>query len=115
MNGLGVIKHDLLAYYYLKELNMDARVCYLIKKHVDAKRYLITIDEKNYHNLSDASKETLKYQGGPMSHQELIDMETDDDFLNILKVRKYDDMAKEKNMEIPKLSSFIPLIKKYLI
>jgi len=114
MNGLGVKDHDLLAYYYLNELGMNQRVCYLVKKHVDAKRYLVTIDSMNYHNLSYASKKTLEYQGNLMSDNELIEMEQDDEFLNILKVRKYDDMGKEKNKEIPNIETFIPLIKKYL-
>ena len=114
MNGLGVIEHGLLGYYYLKDLNMDARICYLIKKHVDAKRYLVTIDENNYNNLSDASKKTLEYQGGKMTKEELISMEIDDEFLNILKVRKYDDMGKSEDKEIPDIETFIPLIRKYL-
>jgi len=114
MNGLGVKNHGILGYYYLMDLGIDERICYLVEKHVDAKRYLITIDEKNYENLSEASKQTLEYQGGKMTNDELIKMETDDEFLNILKVRKYDDMGKEENKEIPNIETFIPLMKKYL-
>ena len=95
-------------------LDMDERICYLVEKHVDAKRYLVTIDEKNYDNLSDASKKTLEYQGGKMSDYELTAMEKDDDFLNILKVRKHDDKGKNEDQEIPDIETFIPLIRKYL-
>ena len=51
MKGLGVKDHGLLGYYYLKDLEMDERVCYLVKKHIDAKRYLVTIDNRNYNNF----------------------------------------------------------------
>ena len=114
MNGLGVKDHGLLGYYYLNDLGMDQRISYLVKKHVDAKRYLVTIDERNYNNLSEASKKTLEYQGGKMTKKELNDMEKDDEFLNILKVRMHDDKGKNENQEIPKIETFIPLIRKYL-
>ena len=114
MGGLGVRNHGILGYYYLKDLDMDERICYLVEKHVDAKRYLVTIDDKNYDKLSDASKKTLEYQGGKMSDYELTAMEKDDDFLNILKVRKHDDKGKNEDQEIPDIETFIPLIRKYL-
>lgn len=114
MKGLGVKDHGLLGSYYLNDLGMDKRICYLVKKHVDAKRYLVTIDQNNYDNLSEASKKTLEYQGGKMTQDELIDMEIDDEFLNILKVRKHDDKGKNENQEIPDIETFIPLIRKYL-
>ena len=33
-------------------------------------------------------------------------METDEEFLNILKIRKYYDMGKEENKEIPNIEKF---------
>ena len=114
MNGFEIMEYGLLGYYYLKDLNMDARICYLIKKNVDAKRYLVTIDENNYNNLSDSLKERLEYQGGRMNNEELISMEKNDEFLNILKVHKYHNMDKLEDKEIPDIETFIPLLRKYL-
>tara|TARA_B100000401_G_C52383485_1_gene520710 strand:- start:48 stop:617 length:570 start_codon:yes stop_codon:yes gene_type:complete len=114
MDGLGVSNHGIIASEYLMKLGMNSRICYLVEKHIDAKRYLVTIDRRNYDKLSDASKKTLEFQGGRMDEEELIRMEYDDEFLNILKIRNYDDIGKEKYKDLPDIDLYIPLIKKYL-
>ena len=113
-NGYGVADHGRVGYNYLKSMGMDEKVCHLVKKHTDAKRYLVTIDENKYKHLSEASKRTLDYQGGKMSEEELLEMERDPRLNDILKVRIYDDIGKNQNVTIPKIEVFIPLINKYL-
>jgi predicted HD phosphohydrolase len=114
MNGLGVSNHGIIASNYLKKLGMNSRICFLVEKHIDAKRYLVTIDKKNYDKLSDASKKTLEFQGGKMTDEELYKFENSEEFLNILKIRNYDDNGKQINKDLPNIETFKQLIKKYL-
>ena len=113
-NGYGIANHATIGCEYLKSIGINERVCHLVKKHTDAKRYMVTIDENRYEKLSDASKRTLQFQGGRMSEIELLEMERDLEFANILKVRVYDDIGKKQNIKLPEIESFIPLIDKFI-
>jgi len=115
MNGLGVKDHGFVGKQYLEEMGMNKKVCKLVEKHVDAKRYLVSTDETYYEKLSDASKKTLEYQGGKMDTKEIEIFEGDIDMLNILGVRYYDENGKKiKVKDLPPIESFIPLLKKYI-
>ena len=114
MNGLGVIEHGKVAGEYLRELGMDEKVCILVENHVTAKRYLVSKNDDYYEKLSDASKKTLEYQGGRMSLEEMEIFENNIDFRDILRIRYYDDNGKQVGAEIPDLSHYYDLIKKYL-
>ena len=114
-NGYGVADHGMVGYRYLKSMGIDEKVCHLVRKHTDAKRYLVTIDDTKYRQLSEASKRTLDYQGGKMTEEELLRMERDPRLSDILKVRVYDDLSKKENVKLPKIEAFIPLINKFLI
>ena len=67
----------------------------LVGSHVQAKRYLSTINKKYYDKLSDASKETMKMQGGLMTPSEIMDFKLS--VMPELKVylREYDDLGKQ--------------------
>ena len=71
MGTLGTMKHDELGGTYLMQLGFPEKMAKLIASHVQAKRYLVAVDEAYYETLSDASRETLAYQGGPMSAEEV--------------------------------------------
>tara|TARA_Y100001970_G_C14249745_1_gene870925 strand:- start:3759 stop:4337 length:579 start_codon:yes stop_codon:yes gene_type:complete len=113
-NGYGVAEHGLLGSNFLRELGMDERVCYLVEKHIEAKRYLISTQISYYNNLSDASKETLKCQGGRMKQEEITDFEQDEYYEEILLVRKCDDMGKENDKTLHKIEDFKLLISQFL-
>ena len=49
-----------------------------------------------------------------MTDEELYKFENNKDFLNILKIRTYDDNGKQINKDLPNIETFKPLIKKYL-
>ena len=44
---------------------------------MNAKRYLCAVDPQYNDSLSPASKTTLKHQGGPMSKEEVAEVEKD--------------------------------------
>jgi 2-amino-1-hydroxyethylphosphonate dioxygenase (glycine-forming) len=103
MNGFGTIDHEKVGAYYLGKLGFSERLCSLIKSHVDAKRYLTFIYPDYYEKLSEASKETLEYQGGRMNAEEAIAFENDQLFPLYIKMRKWDEAAKEtgKSLSLP--------------
>lgn len=114
MNGLGVIEHGKLGADFLRNLGMDYKVCSLVENHVKAKKYLVSKYDDYYNKLSDASKQTLEYQGGKMTQNEMEIFEAEPNFELSLKVRKYDDIGKDIGMNIPSLNSYYDLIYKYL-
>ena len=86
MDGLGALFHETIGYEILKKLNMNETVCFLVKNHVQAKRYLVTKYEDYFDTLSEASKRTLEYQGGKMSDSELSEFENYPLFETIKKI-----------------------------
>ncbi|KAL0480953.1 hypothetical protein AKO1_013613 [Acrasis kona] len=100
MDGCGVEEHESVGANFLKKLGFCDRVCNLTRCHVQAKRYLCFKRPEYYQNLSEASKTTLKFQGGPMSVEESSSFESDSDFQNILLMRECDEAAKIPSSEL---------------
>jgi 2-amino-1-hydroxyethylphosphonate dioxygenase (glycine-forming) len=104
MDGFGVLDHDEIGADYLRSFGFSERVAFLVENHVQAKRYLTWKNLDYYDALSDASKETLKFQGGAMSEQEGTLFEQHPDFQTIIQLRKWDEAAKETNIPITDLA-----------
>lgn len=90
----GLISHEDIGADYLLQKGFSRRIANLVQSHVDAKRYLCFKYPDYENSLSEASRQTLKYQGGPMNMEEASAFEKDPDFNNFLKMREYDDKAK---------------------
>ena len=114
MGGLGVIEHGKLGADFLRSLGMNEKVCCLIENHVIAKKYLVSTQSEYYDKLSSASKQTLEFQGGRMTKDEINAFEKDPNFEQSVKVRIYDDNAKDVGLDVPPLEDFYNLIYKYL-
>jgi predicted HD phosphohydrolase len=86
---------------------MPSLVCDLVEGHVPAKRYLCTIRDGYYDNLSDASKQTMQLQGGMMNSKELSQFQNG--IMPELKVylREYDDAGKKKDMNLSSSSTML--------
>ena len=95
MGKYGVKAHEETGSNFLKLYRFPSLTCDLVKGHVAAKRFQVTINKIYYDSLSEASKESLKYQGGEMSKEELIDFIKDPLYDYHLKMREWDDLAKE--------------------
>ncbi|NEZ67208.1 HD domain-containing protein [Leptolyngbyaceae cyanobacterium CCMR0082] len=81
-----------------------------IRLHVAAKRYLCAIDENYWASLSPASKLSLELQGGIFSQsmaQAFIDQPNAE---SAVKLRRWDDLAKIKNLKTPDLDHFQPIL-----
>lgn len=77
-----------------------------IRLHVPAKRYLCTTDDTYYDGLSDASKRSLKVQGGIMSDAEQNAFEQIPYYQDALTLRRWDDLAKVKGLETVGLETY---------
>jgi predicted HD phosphohydrolase len=98
--SLGIVGHEGVGAAFLRDLGMPSMVCDLVAGHVPAKRYLCTVRPGYYDALSDASKETMRMQGGKMSNAELREFQSG--IMPELKVmlREYDDGGKKNNMHL---------------
>lgn len=113
MGAYGTMSHDKVGGAYLRDKGFPERLASLVENHVKAKRYLTFKDPVYYAKLSEASKQTLKYQGGPMNAAEAQDFEQDELFHVSLRMRHWDEEAKETNMPTPNLSSYQQMCQRY--
>lgn len=114
MGSFGVVNHEGIGAAYLRERGFSERICAIVANHVAAKRYLVAADEMYAAKLSPASRETLKWQGGPMSEQDIKAFKNHSYFDDIIKVRLWDEKAKDKNVPLLPISFFQKLIYNYL-
>jgi len=115
MGTWGVVDHEEVGKKYLLSKGFSEKVSDLVANHVKAKRYLVTVYPEYYQKLSEASKETLKYQNGFMTPEEVENFKKDPLFDLSLKIRGFDDQGKEVNAKIKPLSYLEELLKKYFI
>lgn len=100
MGQLGVRRHEHVGAEYLRnEFGFSDRICYLVRNHVNAKRYLTYLDKDYYNRLSEASKQTLVYQGGPMNADEAGEFRAHPDFELCLRMRTFDEAAKDTDFD----------------
>ena len=101
-------KHEDIGYEYLKKF-FKKDVAEPIKYHVLAKRYLAR--NKRYFNfLSDASKISLKLQGGVLNKNESKKFEKKNYFKNSIKLRKFDEAAKKTNIKMKLINDYKNLL-----
>ena len=106
-------KHEDIGYEYLKKF-FKKDIVEPIRHHVLAKRYLAR-DKKYYNRLSEASKVSLKLQGGVLSNKEAKIFEKDEFFKDSIKLRKFDEAAKKIGVNIKDISEYKNLLKSSLI
>jgi phosphonate degradation associated HDIG domain protein len=114
MDGLGIMLHEQLGARWLSELGFKPSVCSLVASHVDAKRYLAKRKAGYYERLSEASRGTLAFQGGPMSESEARAFEDDPQFAAKVRLRMWDEAAKLPDHEVPGLESYESLIRQHV-
>ena len=106
-------KHEELGYEFLKTY-FKKDIVEPIKYHVKAKKYLAR-DKKYFNSLSDASKISLKLQGGIMNDNEAKEFESNKFFTSSLNLRKFDEMAKKAGLKIKSIHEYKNLLISKLI
>lgn len=106
MDGYGVPDHEQWGRIYLQRCGFSDTLARLVGSHVAAKRYLTYKHPVYYEQLSPASKQTLAFQGGSMTAMEAAAFEADPLFADMVRLRTWDDQAKETGQPLPDLSRF---------
>ena len=106
-------EHESIGYEYLKNF-FKKEIVEPIKYHVLAKRYLAR-DKKYFNSLSEASKTSLKLQGGPLNNKESKEFEKKKYFKNSVLVRKFDEAAKKTGVKVKLIDDYKSLLNSKLI
>ena len=101
-------RHEIIGANYLKKF-FHNEIIEPILLHVEAKKYL-SRDKKYFDSLSEASKISLKLQGGAMSDLEVKKFEKNKNYENAIKLRKFDEGAKQKNIKLKKIEDYKKLL-----
>lgn len=108
--NLGRTSHETIGETYLRNLGFPDKVCVLVGAHVVAKRYLTAVKPGYLDALSEASRASLKYQGGPSDAEQVKEFERDPLWQEKVGLRLWDDAAKRVGWEVPPLESYRPLM-----
>ena len=111
---VGVIDHDQCGASWLEDRSFGERLIELVSGHVHAKRYLVATRPEYRDRLSEASQQTLVLQGGPMTPEEGPEFEERPRFREILRVRSWDEQAKNPDAIVPSLESYRSILLEYL-
>ena len=114
MNGFGVMNHEKIGASFLRKRGFSERIARLVENHVSAKRYLTFKFPEYYEGLSEASKNTLQFQGGRMNYDEAMLFEQDDLFEEFIAMRRWDELAKEENLPMQSMDYYKNLMITYL-
>ena len=83
-----------------------------VRLHVATKRYLCATDPGYFGKLSEASVRTLALQGGPMGPEEVAAFERNPHRDIAIKVRLWDERAKDPEMQTPGFAHFRPVLER---
>lgn len=114
METYGRKDHEGVAADWLRERGFSEKIAVLVENHVNAKRYLCYAIPAYYNNLSDASRQTLVFQGGKMEKDEAEAFEKNPYFDIIIRMRRWDEAAKVEHQELPDLENFLKMCEDYL-
>ena len=106
-------QHENIGYEYLKSF-FKKEIIEPIKYHVLAKRYLAN-NKKYFNLLSEASKTSLKLQGGALNQEECNKFETQEYFKPSILLRKFDEAAKRTDLKMKSIHDYQKLLLSKLI
>jgi gamma-butyrobetaine dioxygenase len=89
-------------------------VCEPVRLHVAAKRYLCAVEPTYFAQLSPASVQTLEVQGGPMAADEVTAFEAGGHADRAVRLRRWDEAAKDPLATTPDFDHFRPLLESLL-
>ena len=105
--------HEQLGEEFLSQW-FDSAVTEPVKLHVAAKRYLCGKNPAYFDSLSPASVKSLELQGGPMTEPELQEFEQNEHYKDALRLRTWDDLAKDPDKVTPGIAHFMNYVSQSL-
>jgi phosphonate degradation associated HDIG domain protein len=108
---IGIIDHGHVGAEFLLTLGFPPEVAETVRLHVEAKRYLCSIEPEYATLLSDASRCSLVLQGGLMTAEQSALFVEGEWSANALRVRRWDDRAKIVDLSgLPPFEAFSDVI-----
>ena len=114
MDGYGHLSHEKVGAAFLRKAGFSEKIAQLVLKHVQAKRYLCARYPDYYAKLSEASKQTLVFQGGVMTEAEARAYEQAPYFDLSFKMRAWDEAAKETNLPPSDVARYRAIAERHL-
>ena len=114
LSNVGIKNHERIGGAFLRHLDIPYPIPELVEGHVKAKRYLAR-EKKYYKLLSEASKKSLKMQGGVMNSEEAAKFENNEFFEDSIKLRKFDELAKRPEIKIKSIIEYKNLLTSKLL
>ncbi len=81
-----------------------------VRMHVAAKRYLASVEQGYFDRLSEASKLSLRLQGGPMDAEQVSAFEAEPFFADAVRLRRWDEEGKLLDFEGPGTAHFDAIV-----
>lgn len=114
MGRYGILDHEEIGAGFLAQRGFSRKIVRLVESHVEAKRWLVLKEPGYYEQLSEASRKTLEYQGGPMTEEEAAAFEQYPLFDLIIRMRKWDEEAKVEHKALPDLDHYRQMVIRHL-
>lgn len=99
-------RHEEIGYRYLTAY-FGPEVTEPVRLHVAAKRYLCAVEPDYCARLAPDSVLSLKLQGGPMGPREMAGFRANPDAAAAVRLRRFDDAAKVKDLKTPPAAHFL--------
>jgi phosphonate degradation associated HDIG domain protein len=106
-------RHEQSGFAFLRA-HFAPEVVQPILLHVAAKRYLCATEPDYLATLSGASLLSLGLQGGPFSEDEAVEFARNPFAADAVRLRRYDDLGKQRGLDVPPLESYRPLLERLI-
>jgi [1-hydroxy-2-(trimethylamino)ethyl]phosphonate dioxygenase len=106
--------HEMRGYEFLAAW-FGPEVTEPVRLHVAAKRYLCATEVDYFARLSRDSVLSLSLQGGPMSATEVAAFDALPHSAAAVRLRRFDEQAKVKNLVTPSIEHFLPIVERCLL
>jgi predicted HD phosphohydrolase len=103
------VRHGDIAADFVRDVLGD-RVADLVRLHVGAKRYLVTVEPTYRDELNDGSTSSLEQQGSTMTAEEVADFEAEAEHAAAVTLRRADEAAKVAGLEVDPLETWLPAL-----
>ena len=107
-------RHEITGAQALKSL-FDETVRAPIALHVSAKRWLCFKEKDYFGRLSEASKTTLKLQGGPFNQRQASAFEQHPHWRAAVELRRFDEAGKQPGAEVRAFAHFEPMMRELML
>jgi phosphonate degradation associated HDIG domain protein len=102
-------RHEEVGYRWLAQW-FGPEVTEPVRMHVAAKRYLCGTEPDYFAKLSPDSVRSLELQGGPMTPDEAASFIAEPYADDAVRLRRFDEGAKETALETPPVAHFLPYV-----